>query len=252
MDEPPLPENQSSLADSLGYAVVDAVDYYTLLLRSLNETIMKRQQYHENQIQSANATKDKVLRGRLEKRAIGVVDKIKDNVILHMKSNEDIGRVSLLENDSLGQMQAANECSDSADSNQANSNSNNPVVDLGSKFVTAAGSGVEGIAKEGIKTAHFFTKGALRAILETTRAFELLTVGAYYETSSTGFVTFTNLVANSSSHQMFLSHRFGSMIVKSAPNHKDIIWENIALPLQQTSLRHTIADATLIVGALFW
>lgn len=89
-------------------------------------------------------------------------------------------------------------------------------------------------------------------MLEATRAFELLTVGAYYSTSSTGFITFNSRVAASCASQMLLSQRYYLIQIKSAPNPKDIIWDNVSIPQQQINIRHRIADNTLIVGALFW
>ena len=55
-------------------------------------------------------------------------------------------------------------------------------------------------------------------VLEGIRAVELLTVGAYYKTSSTAFVTLKSRVAKITAHQMFLSHVNYSMVVKPAPN----------------------------------
>ena len=96
------------------------------------------------------------------------------------------------------------------------------------------------------------SKWILRSLLEGVRAVELLTVGACYKTSSTAFVTLKSRVATSSAHQMFLSHVHYSMTVKSAPNPRDCIWENIPIPARQIEMRKTIADACFIVGAVFW
>jgi hypothetical protein len=151
------------------------------------------------------------------------------------------------------------------------------ALNQGADLVT---SGVEGIAKEGAKTAEFAAKGALRGVLEATRALELLTFGAQYRVSSTAFVTFKSRVAKCSSHQMLLSHEYYSMEVLPAPNPNDIgkcrpaclennctcltrvtfvsflcfpaVWENVSIPQSQISIRKGIADGTLIVGALFW
>lgn len=57
-------------------------------------------------------------------------------------------------------------------------------------------------------------------VLEGIRAVELLTVGAYYKTSSTAFVTMSSHQATITAHQLFLSHVHYSMVVKSAPNPK--------------------------------
>lgn len=86
------------------------------------------------------------------------------------------------------------------------------VVQLATK------SGLEGIGKEGVKTAEFAAKGALRGVLEATRALELLTFGAQYRVSTTAFVTFKTRKAASSCHQMLLSHEYYTMEVTSAPN----------------------------------
>lgn len=111
---------------------------------------------------------------------------------------------------------------------------------------------VEGLAKESMKTAELAAKGAVRGVLEAARTLELLTVGAYYATSSTAFVTFKSRTASSTCHQMLLSHKYISMLVRPAPNPKDIIWENVSIPQRQIDMRKNIADGTLIVGALFW
>jgi hypothetical protein len=175
---------------------------------------------------------------------------------------------ALLEHDSLGQMTASQvnvnftsdeekrrdsalSTSGSADETLLSDSEKrgNNVLD---KIRTAAGTGVEELAKEGYKTAQYATKGALRGVLEATRAFELLTVGAYYSTSSTGFITLNSRVATNCSSQMLLSQKYFQLQVKLAPNPKDIIWDNVSIPQQQINIRHRIADNTLIVGALFW
>ena len=111
---------------------------------------------------------------------------------------------------------------------------------------------VEGLAKEGMKTVEATAKGAVRGVLEAARTLELLTVGAYYATSSTAFVTFKSRTASSTAQQMILSHAHFTMIVRAAPNPKDIIWENVSIPQRQIDIRRNIADVTLVVGALFW
>jgi hypothetical protein len=51
---------------------------------------------------------------------------------------------------------------------------------------------------------------------------------------------------------MLLTHKHISMIVRQAPNPRDIIWDNVSIPQRQIDIRRNIADATLVVGALFW
>jgi hypothetical protein len=111
---------------------------------------------------------------------------------------------------------------------------------------------VEGLAQEGMHAAEQAAKGAVRGVLEAARTLEMLTVGSFYHTSSTAFVTFRTRLAASSSHQMLLSHDFISMQVRPAPNPRDIIWENVSIPQRQIDIRRVIADVTLVVGALFW
>lgn len=119
------------------------------------------------------------------------------------------------------------------------------AMDLGAKLVKSAN-------REGMKIAKFSAKGALKGIMEVSRSLEMLTVGAYYKTSTTAFVTLKSRVATCSSHQMLLSHGHFNITVKAAPNPMDIIWDNISLPRRQISTRRSIADGTLIVGAIFW
>jgi hypothetical protein len=113
-------------------------------------------------------------------------------------------------------------------------------------------SAVEGIANEGFKSAELATQGALRSIFEVTRTLELLTVGAYYKTSSTAFVTFKSRVSACSSYQMLLSHDHYTIEVKPAPNPKDIIWENVSVPQRQITWRKAIATCMIFLGAVFW
>jgi hypothetical protein len=110
----------------------------------------------------------------------------------------------------------------------------------------------EGLAKEGLKTAEFATKGALRGVYEATRALELLTLGAYYRTSSTAFITFRSRFSACCCQQMLLSHEHYMIEATAAPNPNDVIWSNVSIPSKQIEIRRSIADSTLIVGAFFW
>jgi len=108
---------------------------------------------------------------------------------------------------------------------------------------------VAAAAEHGIEKA---AKMALRGVLEATRTLELLTMGAYYKTSSTAFVTLSTRMASSSCSQMLLSHRHFTMNVRAAPNPKDIVWGNVMIPQRQIDVRRTIADITLCIGAFLW
>ena len=60
-----------------------------------------------------------------------------------------------------------------------------------------------GVARNEVKTV---TAGAMLGVFEATRTLELLTLGAYYRTSSTAFVTLTTRVAASCSHQVIITN----------------------------------------------
>jgi hypothetical protein len=64
--------------------------------------------------------------------------------------------------------------------------------------------------------------GALRGVLEVERAFEMLTLGAYYKYSSTAFVTFRTRMAETIAHQMLLTNDM--MEICHAPNPHDSEW----------------------------
>eukprot|EP00607_Mallomonas_marina_P005037 CAMPEP_0182425518 /NCGR_PEP_ID=MMETSP1167-20130531/11955_1 /TAXON_ID=2988 /ORGANISM="Mallomonas Sp, Strain CCMP3275" /LENGTH=450 /DNA_ID=CAMNT_0024606317 /DNA_START=131 /DNA_END=1483 /DNA_ORIENTATION=- len=42
------------------------------------------------------------------------------------------------------------------------------------------------------------------------------------------------------------------MIVSPAPDPKDILWENIALPYQQIRIRSLLSNSALFIGTIFW
>ena len=64
-----------------------------------------------------------------------------------------------------------------------------------------------------------FLRGAIRGLLEAERAFEMLTLGAYYKYSSTAFVTFRTRMAETIAHQMLLTNDM--MEISHAPNPHD-------------------------------
>lgn len=189
----------------------------------------------------------------------------KDNDMSNNNSFASQGRLSSKEGDVFDPNNGANNGSvgsPSLDSNATALTSNKQkglletgssraqqVINIGAKIV---GSGVEGLAKEGLKTAEFATRGALRGVYEATRALELLTLGAYYRTSSTAFITFKTRFSSCCCQQMLLSHEHYMIDVTPAPNPNDIIWSNVSIPLKQINIRKSISNSTLIVGALFW
>jgi len=106
-------------------------------------------------------------------------------------------------------------------------------------------------ARHGWAHTKLATIGAIRGAIEIERAFEMIVVGAYYKFSSTAFVTFKSRMAETIAHQMTLSDET-SMSIHHAPNPKDIIWDNVAIPKTQIIMRNFITNCGLIVGSIFW
>eukprot|EP01041_Mallomonas_annulata_P012771 gene12771-26929_t len=106
------------------------------------------------------------------------------------------------------------------------------------------------MTKEGFNAARSAGKGALKGIMEMEKHLELATLGAYFKTSSTAFVTFRNRTSRSIAHQITLSH--DNMKISTAPDPKDILWDNVSTPFTQISTRHIVANIACIFGALFW
>lgn len=106
-------------------------------------------------------------------------------------------------------------------------------------------------ARHGWAHTKLATIGAIRGAIEIERAFEMIVVGAYYKFSSTAFVTFKSRMAETIAHQMTLSDET-AMSIHHAPNPKDIIWENIAIPKTQIVMRNFITNCGLIIGSIFW
>lgn len=93
-------------------------------------------------------------------------------------------------------------------------------------------------------------KDAWQPLMEIERLIEMVTLGAYYKYSSTAFVTFKSRVNESIAQQMLLSP--DAMEINHAPNPKDIIWDNVAIPKSQIVLRRNITNIGVIVGSIFW
>lgn len=92
--------------------------------------------------------------------------------------------------------------------------------------------------------------GALRALLEIERALEIIALGALHKYSSTAFVTFKSRVTASIAQQMLLSH--DTMEINHAPNPRDVIWDNIAIPKSQVVMRNYLTDIGIVIGSIFW
>lgn len=121
---------------------------------------------------------------------------------------------------------------------------------LDGKYV--AMQSASGFAKEGARTARNVGQGAMKGVREATKAIELVTIGSFFRTSSTAFVTFTSRVSTGVGHQMLLSNENYKMTLKPAPCTTDIIWKNVSIPQVQIDSRTKFSAAALILGAIFW
>lgn len=185
---------------------VDAIDYYTRLLDSLNETVSQMQSLYvsktlsNEEIEGADLSHDEIRPSRDSSRDLSnkhnSLDRSQFESHKYGYSASKIHRDKSLSNNSLGSHA-------------------HPVS-------------IQTLATEGFRNARkateIATREAIRGMLEVTRSIELLTVGANYKTSTTAFVTFTTRVARCSSHQMILSNKHHDMRIVPAPSPKDVIW----------------------------
>jgi hypothetical protein len=229
-----------------GYHYYDAIDHYSRVLGMLNDNVLSLQNVYFQQMQKLD-----------ELEALK-----RDGMVVHNVFNKMSDVIGGLTN----QINISSLTSDSTESSETNSNETKKsnfesktsnsvrksVVKMAANSAAMVAGGVGGLAREGMKTAEIATKGALKGMMEAKRTLELLTFGEYYRISSTAFVTFRSRVAKCTSHQMLLSHQHLTLYVRSAPNPKDIIWDNVSIPQRQVRTRRMIADVTLIVGAIFW
>jgi len=69
---------------------------------------------------------------------------------------------------------------------------------------------------------------------------------------STGFVEFTTLTAKQSALQCNLTGTTRYMVTTSAPDPRDVVWENATVEHKTTSIKKIQCDGLLFVGTLFW
>ncbi len=259
----PIRSADNCVASLFKFHLFDSIEHYSRVLEILNDKVESLQHEYFRQTQTIDEMEEyRILEMRKSTKSLFHQIVVNSHVPFTNKRGKE-GFVETVNDSST--FQHFNESVFSQNDNGGihffpdevnNSNTLEPsknttvkAINLGAKMV---GSSVGGLAKEGIKTAELATKGALRGVLEATRTLELLTFGAYYKTSSTAFVTFNSRVSVCSSQQMLLSHEHYAIEIKQAPNPKDILWENVSIPQRQINMRKSIADSTLIVGALFW
>jgi hypothetical protein len=272
-----LESTMFNIYKSLGYVQYDAIRHHYRELSMLNDNVYQLQRHYLSQMHEHD---------KIEEKKLDIDTIITDTIppilsssqsnyydpidrLTNRKSSESLGHkveggvVKSSKEDTTDLPTSSNNSIDYVEEGIALKNiqviqeegqgiftpSRRKFVDAGVKIV---GNAALTAGKEGFKTVTIATKGALKGVLEATKTLELLTVGAYYKTSSTAFVTFKSRVANSSSHQMLLSHEHHALNIKAAPNPKDIIWDNLPIPQRQISSRRSIANWTLSVGAIFW
>jgi len=72
------------------------------------------------------------------------------------------------------------------------------------------------------------------------------------DSCSTGFVTFRRLEDAATASQVLLSPIPDSLDTTVAPQPRDLIWENVAVPKTQVETRTMLVDIALGVGAILW
>jgi len=70
--------------------------------------------------------------------------------------------------------------------------------------------------------------------------------------SSTGFVTFRTLTAKAAAAQMVLTPHPKRFQVDSAPEPRDVIWKNVAVPQARIEIRRSVINIILVFGVILW
>lgn len=275
--------SKSDIASFFGFVIIDAIRYYEIELKDINETVSHLQEQYNLKLQAdVNKYTHKSKLGEkasklFSSRNVLALEDVNSPVYNNTRHSGNVEDISPKRTDPLLDSDQSVHIGELPDHSFESDGENcgviplspisskeekvergtiseemvqrpsaaSQVVDMGSKFVHAA-------AHEGYKTAKIASTGVIKGVLEASRALELLTIGAYYSTSSTAFITMNSRVNTSCASQMLLSQKHYTLQVKLAPNPNDIIWGNISVPQQQINMRQNIADFTLVVGALFW
>lgn len=275
-----LPGQVDANENCIGYMEVDAITYYSCMLQKENEVVRELQAELIQKSEEIAAIESEKLRHQYDTRSGNFIAFLQEKSAegLENAKNDLAKRISLpfekrkrtgswlpelhtplrspepveIEDSPNGQKSPDSEKSVVETGIQKAKG----LISTGKQIVgdaaTVAGTSLNEIANEGVRTARIAGRGAIRSILEATRTLELLTLGAYYSTSSTAFVTFKSRVPKSVAYQMLLSHEHYQMVVTAAPNSKDIRWENVSIPLSQINARHQIAGMVFGILAIFW
>ncbi len=267
----PLPQTTGWLWSSLGYIKYDAIDHYYYQLTMLNKSIEQLQEVYiskindSNQVGGEHDTNDVV--GRVEVSILHAHKKVSNFFSFFSFNNKnndenDDQEADLLRNDTISNIKPFAGLKPIAISN-------NPLrhqsLDPENKSDSGDNEGlqlknndkngiktIQSIAKSGFSAVTNVTKSTLHGILEASRTLELLTVGAYYNVSSTAFVTFSSRVTVCQAQKLLLSHGFAKLRVKAAPNPDDVIWTNLTIPEKQYQARRHLANIFFMFGAISW
>lgn len=246
----------ASSNDIWGHHKFDAIDQLCLELEQLNSAVAELQSSYYRQTDELNFRESEMSQDAYGKIELGI-KRLKKNIFgggngssENRSKNGDLlfesptVQESLLQNDGLQPMSAAHLVDDIPNPLIINSD-----ISISENDNTRTLASTAHNIKHSVKNA---AKGVFRSAINIERNIELLTVGAYYNTASTGFVTLTTRVAQAMVHQMLLSHDHVTMSASPAPNPNDIIWKNVPVPEKQLSIRKDIAGVGLAIGAMFW
>eukprot|EP00903_Cladosiphon_okamuranus_P018683 g17196.t2 len=106
------------------------------------------------------------------------------------------------------------------------------------------------MAKEALSSLAFVGNTAFHTTRRVARGVLYLTLGQ--KMSTTGFVTFRQMSACAASRQVLVAPRPDWCDCEPAPDPRDVVWKNIAVPQQQNQLRHNVAAGLVLMGAIFW
>jgi hypothetical protein len=268
-----LPTVVEANENCMGYMAVDAITYYACMLKKENEVVCELQSELLQKNEDLAAAESEKLKEQHDTRAGTFIAYLQEKSAegIENAKNDIAKRISLpfekrkRTGSWLPELQTPLRSPEIGEESPTGSKSSPETEGMTkAKEMLATGKHIVGdaaavasnslneIANEGVRTARIAGRGAIRSVLEATRTLELLTLGAYYSTSSTAFVTFKSRVSKSVAYQMLLSHEHYQMVVKTAPNSKDIRWENVSIPLSQISARHQIAGMVFGILAIFW
>jgi len=102
---------------------------------------------------------------------------------------------------------------------------------------------------------HFFRKilpNVMKLTLSTSGHFAVVDSVVGATMSSTGFITFKDLSTLACAVKTPLFHKPDVLVVKMAPEPRDIIWENAHVNLGWSKGREWTANVLLGIGAILW